>query len=192
MRRCWCWCSTVQLGTKRDNRICQSHVCACLSLCLWLCVCVSCRATSCSSCQRNRRHIPSQLTSPSPSSSSVARRGRIYKFLRIFISVSIFCCCCVFPSRVHSSHNCFGFVYHLNIKAKCEDDSFRCLLPTPSHLLLPPVVTLVVARGLSASGLKRRLRPVAVAVAVTVAVGVVVVVVLPGCVYNCRADCAMH
>lgn len=164
------------------------------------CVCVLCRATSCSSCQRNRRHIPSQLTSPSPSPSSpsslssVARRGRIYKFLRIFISVSIFCCCCVFPSRVHSSHNCFGFVYHLNIKAKCEDDSCRCLLPTPLHHLLSPVVTLVVARGLSASGLKRRLRPVAVAVAVTVAVAVAVgvVVVLPGCVYNCRADCAMH
>lgn len=132
-----CWCSTVQLGTKRDNRICQAHVSACLSLCVCVCVCVSCRATSCSSCQRNRRHIPSQLTSPSPSPSSspssVARRGRIYKFLRIFISVSIFCCCCcVFPSRVHSSHNCFGFVYHLNIKAKCEDDSFRCLPPTPT------------------------------------------------------------
>lgn len=114
----------------------------CVSISLCVCVCVSCRATSCSSCQRNRRHIPSQLTSPSPSSSlspsSVARRGRIYKFLRIFISVSIFCCCCcVFPSRVHSSYNCFGFVYHLNIKAKCEDDSFRCLPHTPSHLLLP-------------------------------------------------------
>lgn len=137
MRRCWCvgaprsnW---VQNGTTEFAK--RTSLRVYFSLCV--CVCVSCRATSCSSCQRNRRHIPSQLTSPSPS--SVARRGRIYKFLRIFISVSIFCCCCcVFPSRVHSSHNCFGFVYHLNIKAKCEDDSFRCLPHTPSQLLLLP------------------------------------------------------
>lgn len=187
-----CWCSTVQLGTKRDNRICQAHVSACLSLCVCVCVCVSCRATSCSSCQRNRRHIPSQLTSPSPSSSpsSVARRGRIYKFLRIFISVSIFCCCCcVFPSRVHSSHNCFGFVYHLNIKAKCEDDSFRCPPHTPFHSYSSPVVTLVVARGLcfrSQAAIKtsrshRRSRRRSSRRSW-----------LAGYVYNCRADCAMH
>lgn len=118
VRRCWCW-SPRRSATKRDNRICQAHVCASPSVCVCDCDCVSLCCFVHAVSRRVVRYVvvlqlstesssslPHSVANVSSSAASQQRRG--------VVVVVVVCCACrgriyKFFAYFHFSFNFFVF-----------------------------------------------------------------------------------